>query len=87
MKLKYEFETMEMDDETVAVPVGDNANEFHGVLKLNESAAFILSHLKEETTEDETVKAILAEYSGDESEIKTFVHDYVAELEKANLLV
>lgn len=49
MKLKYEFAIMDMGDEFAAVPVGDDAEKFHGMLKMNEMAADILEQLKEDT--------------------------------------
>ena len=38
MKLRYEFTMMDMGGEIAAVPTGDNAAEFHGVLKLTDVA-------------------------------------------------
>ena len=50
MKLRYEFAIMDMGGEFAAVPVGEDANKFHGMLKLNEVSADILEQLKENTT-------------------------------------
>jgi len=86
MKLKYEFETMQMDDEIVAVPVGEGAEEFRGVLKLNDSATFILNTLKDDVTQEEIVEKILKEYEGDRAEITEFVKDYIGTLQEQNLL-
>lgn len=47
MKLKYDFEYMEMDGEIAAVPVGDNAWQFHGMLTINDTAKEILELIKE----------------------------------------
>ena len=52
MKTKYRFEIMELDDGLVAVPVGAGAEQFQGVLKLNETAKSIIELLENETTED-----------------------------------
>ena len=86
MKLKYTFEMMEIDDQQMAVPVGDGAQEMHGILKLNKSAAAILELLKEDTTEEQIVQGMLERFDGPEDEIKACVHDYIAELEEAGLL-
>ena len=86
MKLKFDFEVMEMDDEMVAVPVGDGSEDFHGVLKLNDSAAFLLEQLKEDVTEDQLVERVLAQYEGDKDEIRAFVKEYVASLSAEDLL-
>lgn len=48
MKLRYDFTVMDMGGEFAAVPVGEDKDKFHGMLKLNEVSAIILSKLKEE---------------------------------------
>ena len=37
MRLKHFFETIDMGDEIIMVPVGASAQQVHGVIKLNES--------------------------------------------------
>lgn len=49
MKLRYELTIMDMGGEMVAVPTGDDAAKWHGILKINEVSAEILGLLKEET--------------------------------------
>lgn len=80
MKLKYEFEKVELDGEIMAVPVGEGSEKLHGLLKLNETAAFILDQLKEETTEEKVVDAVLSEYEGERDEIAGYVHKYIEKL-------
>ena len=75
-KLKYTFETMELDDRIVAVPVGNGAQEFRGVIKLNQSAAEILNLLKQDTTEDTVVAVLKKKYDNDPS-IAEYVHEAV----------
>lgn len=86
MKLKHTFEMMEIDEQKMAVPVGDGADAFHGILKLNQSAAAILELLKEETTEEEMVQKLKEDYDSSEEEIRTYVREYVEELKKAGFI-
>ena len=86
MKLKYEFETVEIDNEIMAVPVGDNTENLHAMLRLNETAAAILALLKEETTEQKVIDAILSEYEGDPDEIAASVRDYLQTLRDNGVL-
>ncbi len=86
MKLKYHFEKMEIEDEIVAVPVGENANELHSVLNLNEVAMRILELLHEETTEEEIVSHLLLEYEGEKAAVEKAVQSFVAQLRQENLL-
>ena len=60
MKLRYEFSVMEMDGEYMAVPVGENAGSFNGMLRMNEVSADILDLLIEDST-PEAVHRILLE--------------------------
>ena len=87
MKLKFEFETVELDGEIMAVPVGDNADQFRGLLRLNETAADILSRLKEETTEEQIVEDMLKEYDIDRESLAAHVHSYILKLQEAGVLV
>ena len=86
MKSKYYFERMELDGEIVAVPVGDNATDFHAVLNLNEEAMRILELLKEDTTEQEIVANLMLEYEGTADQIAPLVHEYIEQLRKEGLL-
>ena len=80
MKAKYSFEIMELDDGQVAVPVGDGADQFHGVLKVNETAVAILKQLEQDVTENEIVEALLLEYSGEKMQIADYVHEFLEKL-------
>ena len=86
MKLKYEFETTELGDEIVAVPVGDNAMDFRGVLNLNASAAAILKQLKENTTVEQIVSSLMEEYEGSKEELTASVEKYVEKLRSEDLI-
>jgi Coenzyme PQQ synthesis protein D (PqqD). len=84
MRLKYKLSMMDMGGEIAAVPVGENADEFHGMLKVNDISADILSQLEEETT-PEKVHAYLVEkypdFTEDEigRELANFLNQLIAE--------
>jgi uncharacterized protein YihD (DUF1040 family) len=86
MKLKYTFETMKLDEYIVAVPVGDDAEKFHGVIKLNESAAEIFDLLKEDTTEDVIIDELKNRY-GDDQKIPGFVKEVIDHLSVEGVLL
>ena len=60
MKLKEQFVTKDMGDAQVMVAVGGSA--FSGVVRSNSTAAFIVDLLKEETTKEQIVTAMLERY-------------------------
>ena len=86
MKLKYCFEKMEIDGDIVAVPVGENANELHSILNLNEVAMRILEMLHEDTTEKDIVSQLLLEYECGKDEAEKAVHSFVDQLRQESLL-
>lgn len=77
---------MEIEDEHMAVPIGDNEDELHAVFKLNKTAADIIELLKEDITEEEIVKNLSERYEGSKENIKDCVHEYISELHEAGLI-
>ena len=65
MKLKKGFITHTIQDTQIMVAAGEAAETFHGLVRSNETAAFIVDRLKEETTEERITEALLAEYEVD----------------------
>ncbi len=60
MKLKQDFVTQEIDGTQYLIPVGGEA--FSGVVRGNETVAFLVELLKQETTQEALVDAMAAEY-------------------------
>ena len=86
MRLKHFFETIDMGDEIIMVPVGASAQQVHGVIKLNESGREIVGMLSGDTAEDEIVKALSEKYENDPAVLEDFVHRVVDTLRKNNLI-
>lgn len=86
MKLKYTFETVNMGDEIILVPVGENASEVHGVIKLNAEGKEIVDVLQNNTTEEFIIQMLMGKYSNDPDEIKKYVKDVIGILQKEDLL-
>ena len=60
MKLKTGFITHTIGKEQMMVATGPAGKDFHGLVRSNETAAFIVDCLKKETTEEEIVAAASA---------------------------
>ncbi|QUA54026.1 PqqD family protein [Aristaeella lactis] len=86
MKFRYTFECMDMGDETIAVPVGDNANDLHGVVKLNKEGLEIFKLLQDNKTEEEIVSILANEYSNDKQQLTDYVHKTIQSMIEAQLL-
>ena len=86
MRLKYEFETVDLGDEVVAVPVGDNASEVQGVIKLNSTGADIFNLLKNETTEEAIIQTLTEKYDDGQETIARYVHKVLKSLYKNGII-
>ena len=80
MKLRQGFITQEFRGEQLMVAVGDAAKRFHGLVRSNATAAFIVNRLKKETTQAEIVSAVLEEYDADEARVRTDVARIIDQL-------
>lgn len=67
MKLKQQFITQDYHGEQLMVQVGGKRGQFHGLVRSNETAAFIVNCLKREVTEKEIVRALTDAYEVDEA--------------------
>ena len=77
---------MELDDETVAIPLGKNAKLFHGVIKMNDTGAYIMNLLKEDISEEDIVRLIDMEYDASKEQIAADVQSYLDEFRTRGLL-
>ena len=62
MQIKKGFVLREVGGETVVVPVGKMSKEFHGMINLNATGAFLWRFYTEEHSVDDGVAALCAEY-------------------------
>ncbi|MBQ8685222.1 MAG: PqqD family protein [Clostridia bacterium] len=77
MKIKKGFVLRKVGGESVVVPVGEMSKQFHGMINLNETGAFLWTFFSAEHTVDEGVAALLAEYDVDEQLARADVEQFV----------
>ncbi len=87
MRLKYTFEIMELEDQMVAVPVGEGASEFHGVIKMNETVGAILELLKIDIDEAEIINVLGNRYEVSQEILRKDVHNTLEKFKEEGLLV
>ena len=80
MKLKKEFITHDSGNEILLVPVGGAL--FSGLVKGNKTLGAILALLKEDTTQEEVIAAMLQRFDALEEVIKHDVKRALSELRK-----
>lgn len=86
MKLKEGFIFRKIAGDNVVVPVGQNIKSFNGLIRLNDSAAFLWNLLKEDITKEELVNNLKNEYEIDESLAISDVDKFIGILKERNML-
>ena len=76
MKIKNGFVVRQVGGSHVVVPVGEMSKQFHGMINLNETGAFLWNFYSQEHTIDEGVQALMAEYNAEESVIRADVEKF-----------
>lgn len=84
MKIKKGFVTYENGDEYIMTGVGE-AN-FHGIIRSNSVAAFIVECLREETTKEEIVDKMYEVYDADRETLGAGVDSVLETLRKIGAL-
>ena len=88
MKIKPDFTIQKVGSTYIAVAVGETSKTFHGMIKLNETGAFLWNKLAEkDCTEDDLVEALLGEYDVDRETAARDVHRVVEGLEASGVLL
>ena len=87
MKIKEGFVLRQVCGEYMVMAVGRQTLDFKGLIKLNESGAFLWEQLKEDRTEQDLLAALTAEYAVDEELAKTDIQAFLMSLREAELLV
>ena len=82
-----DFEIVTVAGESMAVPVGEEATTFHGVVTLSDSAAFMLNLLDEEKTFDEIVDSFLEEYDIDRATVEEDIKGILPKLIELQLIL
>ena len=62
MKIKKGFVSQKIGDTTVVVSTGELSREFHGMIELNETAAFIWNCFAEGLSQSQIAKKLCDEY-------------------------
>jgi len=88
MKLIYDLQIMNVDDEMVAIPVGDNAKDAHMIIKLNETSKQIIDLIKESNSPDEVLQKLCLLYPEEsKNDIGNQLCDFLNQLIKEGLLI
>ncbi len=86
MKIKSGFILHAVGGEQVVVPVGARTRDFKGMIRLNETGAFLWQQMSSEFTRESATAALLAEYDVTEEVAVASVDKFIGILREGNLL-
>lgn len=80
MKRKPDFEVVEVGDEFIVVPTGEEVSSFGAIVTLNEASAYLFGKLASPLSAAELVDLLMDEYDVDRSTAEKDVDSFVSEL-------
>lgn len=86
MKIHDGFLLREVAGNYIVMPVGAAAERLNGMIKLNETSAFLFRALEKGTDEEGLIAALLAEYDVDADTAKRDVRAFLDTLRSATVL-
>ncbi len=87
MRIKKDFTIQKVGGSWIAVAVGETSKTFHGMVRLNETGAFLWKKMTEaDRTVDELVDALLTEYEVDRETATRDVENLVNQFRESGIL-
>ena len=86
MRVKEGFILHNIGEEYMAVATGEAAEHFNGIVRGNETVAYIFELLQKETTEEKMVDAMCERYEVDRDIVERDVKNIVAKMREAGFL-
>lgn len=80
MKRNADYLLREVADTLVVVPVGAAANDFYGMITLNETGAYLWDLLQSEQTVQSLTEALMDEYAVEQEQAQKDVEAFVNKL-------
>lgn len=86
MRIKQDFTIQKVGDSYIAVAVGETSKMFHGMVRLNETGAFLWNKMAQDTTLEALIDALLAEYEVDRETAAADIKRLVEQLDENGIL-
>ena len=87
MKLNPEYEIIEIADEYIAVPIGETAKAFHGVIALSGPTAFLLKHMDGTRSRDDLIRLLLDKYDVSEDTVDRDFNALLSSCKQTGLII
>ena len=86
MRMKSCFEIVEVADEFLAIPIGDEVDAFCGIVALSEATAYLLNHMKKSKSKDDLIDILMNEYDVEYDVAKKDVEKNIKQLYDIGLI-
>ncbi len=86
MKIKDGYMLRSVAGQNVVVPIGAAAQTFNGMITLNGSGAFLWKAMESDTSRNELIERLLAEYDVDEKLASVGVDSFLRKIREAKLI-
>ncbi len=80
MKINPDYVLNTVNEEYVVVAVGESAERFCGMIRLNETRAFLWGKMQDECTEASLIQELVQEYHITESTAKEAVRSFLEQI-------
>ena len=87
MKLKPDFQIVQMANDYMLVPTGDQIDSFNGTVILNEVSAFMLNQLKEDLEKEDLVERLVKEFDVESATAREDVDAAVEKMKQIGILI
>lgn len=87
MRIKDGFIMRTISDMYVVVPVEKESRDFHGMIQLNESGAFLWKQMSQEFEIEDLIQALMNEYHVSYEVAKKDINHVIESLKKSGILV
>lgn len=87
MKLKDGFVLTDVGETKIAVPIGERAKEFNGIVRLNDTGSFIWNCLADGLEAEEIANRLVEEYDGvDYDTALSYTEELISKLKKDGMI-
>ncbi len=86
MKIKKDFELVNIAEDYMLVPLGDEMEKFSGSVILNEVSAFLVEKLKTDRTEEELLELLCDEFDVDRASAQADIRAAVQKMRDVGII-
>ena len=87
MQISDQYMLRQVADEYLVIPVGEAALKVRGLIALSESGSLLYRRLQEGASEEELVRALLAEYDIDAGTARADTRSFLEQMRRMGILI